>query len=1041
MLDKLDPGLYELPLTRALRELVARLGERQLSYLSQPLDAESGPPLLARLMHDLLARALRNIEGNDASAQIELINRVIDLVRESASTSGVESEDALVTPAEVLLAVVESGPTGLADPTPLARPGIPLRSSDLLVNGPRDLSVGPEIRNELASADRADLLCSFLKWSGLRVVRDSLVEFLRRRPGGLRVLTTVYMGATDRRALDELVRMGAKVRVSYDTARTRLHAKAWLFTRDSGFSTAFIGSSNLSAAALVDGLEWNVRLSAIENPAILSKFRVTFDQYWDDGEFVEYDPERDGERFERAARREVGGDVIQISGLEVQPRPFQREILEGLEAERQRGHTRNLVVAATGTGKTVMAALDYKRERRKAGDLSLLFVAHRKEILDQSVRVFREVLQDGSFGERLYEGTAPVEGRHVFASIQSLHADRLARVSPEAFNYIVVDEFHHAAAPSYEKLLAHLRPRILLGLTATPERTDRLDVLHYFDGRIASELRLWSALDQGLLCPFQYFGVSDATDLSHVEWKRGYVPSQLESLYTADDARVRLILRELNDKVADLSRMRALGFCVSIDHAEFMARRFVEAGIPAKAVSTRTRDDDRAAALRDLRDRSIRILFAVDLFNEGIDVPDIDMVLFLRPTESATVFLQQLGRGLRRAEGKECLTVLDFIGNAHKRFRFDLRFRALVGGTRHNVKEHIERGFPKLPAGCAIRLDREAQETVLRNVRQALQQGWGALVDDLQALGHDVTLGEFLRETGAELDDVYSSLDRSWTGLKRAAGRSVPSAQEGEGKLTRAISRMIHVTDPVRVSAFRKWLAADKPPSVAVEGTAEHRLQLMLLALFGRTGEPVAALADTLADIWRYRAVREEICELFDVLNDESRTSYEPIGIDQLAHLPLLIHAEYSRDEIMAAFGVTRNGRHYQPREGVYHDVDHRTDILMVTLNKTEREYSPSTMYNDYPISPTLFHWESQSTVRPSHAAGQRYVTHQTTGSNILLFARLERRSAPNRTMPYTFLGPVQYVSHQGERPMQVVWRLEHEMPARFFQETKVAAG
>jgi superfamily II DNA or RNA helicase/HKD family nuclease len=1034
MPEDLKPGLYDLLLTKELRDLAFRVAKQQLHLHVSPLDPEAAPEHLAQFVSGLLRRALRSVSGDDATRQVELVNRLVELLRES-TPEAVEPEDIVASPPELLTAVVAPTPLGRTEPPP--SPSIPLRTSDLLVNGPRELSVGPEILKEIASADRIDLLCSFLKWSGLRLVRDALREFIERRPNGLRVLTTTYMGATDRRAVDELKRLGAHVRVSYDTERTRLHAKAWLFTRDSGFSTALIGSSNLSAAALVDGLEWNVRVSGVENPAILSKFQVTFDQYWNEGEFVDYDPER----FDRALSRERTDEAIVLSGLEVEPRPFQREILENIEAERLHGHTRNLVVAATGTGKTVVAALDYKRERQRRGDLSLLFVAHRKEILEQSIRMFREVLRDGSFGERLYEGESPVRGRHVFASIQSLHSNRLAALARGAFDFVVVDEFHHAAAPTYKQLLSHLTPRILLGLTATPERADGEDIFRYFDGRIASELRLWTALDQGLLSPFQYFGTHDDTDLSGLEWKRGhYDADELERVYTGNDARVKIVLRELRDKVEDVGRMRALGFCVSINHADFMARRFTEYGIPSKAVSTDTRSDDRASALRELHDGKIRVLFAVDLFNEGVDVPNVDTVLFLRPTESATVFLQQLGRGLRRAEGKECLTVLDFIGNAHKRFRFDVRFRALVGGTRRGIREQIEQGFPTLPPGCAIRLDRESQAAIVANIRHSIgQQGWWGLVEDLRSLRRDVSLAEFLKESGAELEDVYAS-SRTWTAMRREAELCSDAPLEGEAALAKAISRLMHIADPVRIGAFREWLARDAPPSIAMDGSKAHRLQLMSLALLGQLKAPVADMEATLATIWQHRSIRAEIVELLGVLEDHTRTVLEPIGIERFENVPLQVHAEYTRDEIFAAFGIVKNGRVYQPREGVFHDPEQRFDLFMVTLNKTEREYSPTTRYDDYPISPVLFHWESQNTVRPSSPTGQRYIHHEELDSSVFLFVRSEKK-ANGRTLPYTFLGPVRYVSHSGERPMQVVWRLDHAMPTRFFQETKIAAG
>ncbi len=329
------------------------------------------------------------------------------------------------------------------------------------------------------------------------------------------MITTVFTGSTERKALDWMVARGAQVKVSYDTQSTRLHAKAWLFRRNSGFSTAYIGSSNLSKSALVDGVEWNVRLSQVGSPDIIAKFDATFDTYWESPEYESYDPNRDRARFDRAVAPERDYSLeAPLLFLDVAPWPHQREMLEQLTVERDR-HRRfkNLVVAATGTGKTIVAALDYKRLREKHGDLRLLFVAHRQEILKQSLGAFRQVLRSGDFGELYVDGHRPDEWRHVFASIQSLAQVDLERLSPSAFDVVIVDEFHHAAAPTYRRLLEHFfaedlahapqsPPRVLLGLTATPERTDAGDILHYFDNHIAVELRLWDALERGLLCPF-----------------------------------------------------------------------------------------------------------------------------------------------------------------------------------------------------------------------------------------------------------------------------------------------------------------------------------------------------------------------------------------------------------------------------------------------------------------------------------------------------------------------------------------------------------
>ena len=450
-------------------------------------------------------------------------------------------------------------------------PTLSLRRTGLLVNGRRDVQIASEIAREIPSADRIDLLCAFVRHSGLRLFRSEL-EARARAGARVRVIASVYTGSTERRALDALIALGARVKVSYEIARTRLHAKAWLFHRDSGLHTAYIGSSNLTHAAQVDGLEWNVRVSAAENPEVIERFAATFEQYWQEPEFEDYEPGRDTERLDRALSRQSHGgspdDGLDISLLvDVAPKPHQDVALEALKAERQTGHCRNLIVAATGTGKTWIAAFDFKQLRKEGKGDSLLFVAHRDEILRQSQQVFQLVLREPGFGERLIGGERPRSGRHVFASVQSL-ANRTDDIEPDGFDVVIVDEFHHAAAASYDRLLKRLRPKSLLGLTATPERADGKSVLEWFDGRIAFESRLWDALDQGLLCPFHYFGVDDTADLSTVRFERGrYVAGDLDNVLTGDHVRALRVRHAVEEYVTDPHRMRALGFCAGVAHA------------------------------------------------------------------------------------------------------------------------------------------------------------------------------------------------------------------------------------------------------------------------------------------------------------------------------------------------------------------------------------------------------------------------------------------------------------------------------------------
>ncbi|MGH3812954.1 MAG: DUF3427 domain-containing protein, partial [Pseudonocardiaceae bacterium] len=738
------------------------------------------------------------------------------------------------------------------------------------------------------------------------------------------------------------------------------------------------------------------------------------------------------ELLDRALATEGGsGGAITLSGLEVRPRPHQERILEALDAERAvHDRHRNLIVAATGTGKTVVAALDYQRLRHQDLGESLLFVAHRKEILDQALRTYREVLADGTFGELYVGGQRPQQWQHVFASVQSLSTvEKLPQ-----FDVVVIDEFHHAEAATYRRLLGHLHPGELLGLTATPERGDGVDVRSFFDKRTAYELPLGDALDQDLLCPFHYFGIADNTDLTAIEWSRGaYDVAGLSGLYTGNDGRARLVLKALARQVTDTSRMRALGFCVSVAHAEYMARVFTEAGIPSRALSGQTPLAERAHAAAALRHRDIRCLFTVDLFNEGVDLPDVDTLLLLRPTSSATVFLQQLGRGLRRTPGKAVLTVLDFIGQHRREYRFNLRYRALTGTSRSRLGREIEHGFPFLPSGSQLVLDRVARDIVLDNVRGALSRSRRELVADLRSHG-DLPLAQFLSESGWELADVYGRPGQSWTGLRREAGLPTLPAGPDEDSLLRRVVALSHVDDAERSALYTRLAAAERSSYGSLSPHEQAVARMLFFTLWPDRGD-FASYDDGLAQLSTHPAVAAEIGELLALTTDRARHIPRELGIPGVT---LLSHASYRREEILAGIGWAHWQRKPHGRAaGVAWAPETGVDALFVTLRKEERDFSPATRYRDYPLAADLFHWESQNTTSRDSTTGRRYLTG---GSRALLFVRAARKDDLG-SVPYLCLGEVTLVEHRGERPIAITWRLHRPMPPEVLQRGTVASG
>jgi superfamily II DNA or RNA helicase len=871
---------------------------------------------------------------------------------------------------------------------------------------------------------------AFIRKSGIRPFLENLKRHCERRTlaPNLRILTTTYTNSTELDALNILRDLGASIKVSYDTSSARLHAKAWYFHRDSGASTAYIGSSNLTYSAQESGIEWNVRISGLRNPDVIRKMISMFDAYWSGGDFREFE----AEEFKRKSRdeRPTAPSII-LSPIELRLEPFQERLLEQVNVARRQGHHRNLLVAATGTGKTVMAAVDYSRLREKLSRNRLLFVAHREEILDQSLATFQYALREASFGEKWVGRSRPSRFEYVFASIQSLNAAGFANLDPDHFDVVIVDEFHHAAAPSYRNLLSHVKPKELLGLTATPERTDGLSVLDWFDGRIAAELRLWDAIDQHRLAPFIYYGIHDGLDLRDIPWRRGrgYDVGELSNLYTADDAWVRRVIKELNNRTDDIRSMSALGFCVSIQHARFMAQRFNQAGITASAVWGDTPDGERKEALRQLADGRIQILFSVDLFNEGVDVPSVNTLLLLRPTESATLFLQQLGRGLRKSKDKSACTVLDFVGIHRSEFRFDLRLSGLLGGTRKQLKEQVENSFPYLPAGCHMELDHVARDIIIESLKNALPSRWNEKVNELKRMidgGVFPSLENYLRESGLGVEDIYTR-NKCWSDYLEAANVDLYTTGSHETTLRRAIGRLLHIDDEERLDFYIESLDVAAKPKLAALSQRECRmLRMVVAATCGRVLENDDSLELGVSLLWEHPQIVSEMQELFIL----RREQIDHIHTELLSHLnsPLQIHGRYTRIEILAAFGVGEGARTRPWREGVLWIEDERVDVLAFTLDKSEGNFSPTTMYRDYAISRELIHWESQSNTSSDSPTGKRYRNHLAKGTSVMLFAR---ENTDERA--FWFLGPARYVTHESDRPMGITWRLDSPLPGDLY--------
>ncbi|MBC7452167.1 MAG: DUF3427 domain-containing protein [Massilia sp.] len=1065
MTHALPDGLYDRLLTDE-QATQLRQNVRADQHTLDGLDSASGTRRLADALAEQLASVLQEIaprqvdDGTDKDGkptrlqtQLEFVNAMlVDLRTRLAQQFPLHDYGAnvrlLASPAQNLSAVHRQRTAPRAPDTGVTSPWLFTAAKA----APALLS---ELRHELASSDRVNILMSFITVSGIRKIRDILhsitaVDGTGQGRTRLRILTTTYIGATEAQAVDELARLpNCEVHISLDGRRTRLHAKAWIFERDSGFGTAYVGSANLTQAALAGGLEWTVKFAERGQGAMYQQAQAHFETLWHDNEFIHYDPHRAEHRaaLDVAIAKEKGGGKPELAAnvlsfFDLQPKNYQLEMLEQLQAERAHGRMRNLIVAATGTGKTVVAAFDYQALCKQVGGRPrLLFIAHRIEILTQAQRTYREVLRDGSFGQ-LLSGNDPLNSPdHLFATIESVHSNHLLERNGDVYWHTVVfDECHHIAAASFDAIATRLKPTVMLGLTATPERSDGKPIAAYFDARPdggpAVELRLWHALDLQLLAPFEYFACDDSTDLRTIPWRQPGESAVLDNVLSNNHIRARLIINEWRRLCADPGKSKAIAFCVSVRHAQFMTEQFNNAGLPALCLTGQSTRAEREAAPGELANNRVCVIVTVDLFNEGVDLPAVDTLLLLRPTQSPVLFQQQIGRGLRLSSGKESCLILDFVGQHSVEFRFDHLLGQLTGQNRRQLIDGVENGFSQLPAGCHIQLQQRSREQILSNLRKLIGQNWRRMTAELQAYAslkgrQNVRLVSFLHDQALNIDDIYRSSGNSgWTSLRRAAGLLIGDVEYEETYFGRRFTALLHSNDPTQIALMAKL--ADTPLD-ALESSPHDALRLQMLAYqvdgtAARVGSG-RAFAQRLKDNPISAA---ELAELAQVLVANALPHAAPVP--GLEWTPLCLYGHYRLNEILSAVQFLSATSRPFFNMGVLRLPARKVELMFVTLDKRSG-FHETIAYHDYAISHDLFHWQSQNSAAPSTNMGKQYM--QSTGETpngwtFQLFVRTDPDSA------YLACGPVIFQGSHGERPMNITWKLDVPLPASAFSQFSV---
>ena len=597
---------------------------------------------------------------------------------------------------------------------------------------------------------------------------------------------------------------------------------------------------------------------------------------------------------------------------------------------------------------------------------------------------------------------------------------------------VVLDEAHHSAADKWLRLLERIQPRQLLGLTGTPERADGLDYEKHFPRPWVGNLRLWNAIPHALV-PFRYYMLDvEGVDLRSVAWVAGgYASRELSGkLVGAAEVFVQRAVRAVGESIGRPADLRAIAFCVDVRHAEEVAKHFGQRFL-TRVLTGETSREERRSAQDDLNSGRIQVLCVVDIYNEGVDIPNVNTLFFFRPTESATVFLQQLGRGLRRAQSKSELVIFDLTGRQHHNFRFDRRLRAMLGQTTRELRELVNSGFGRLPSGCHLQFDEVARADVLAQIRLAIPDDLNGLCELLKEPAHAMlTLKQFLRETEVELEAIYRK-DRSWALLRQRAGLETRTLATGEEQALRKLSKLLHVGDSLRLDNWERLAGL-------VEPTSERDARVMRMLFAVLYGKEQAPRQDAWSDWQNHAVLREELAALAGVLRDRNAFLSEAHVLEP--HNPLVLHGRYLGVELSAAFdNRTRDGDFRDYYTGVESIADKRFDLLLVTLEKAAG-IKEHLRYRDFPLNQSRFQWQSKANTTQDSALGRRHLDPGAQPCTPLLFVRQRNDERTGVTMAFQYLGPVRPDRVTGERPITIEWALDFAMPIELLRHGRIAA-
>ena len=898
---------------------------------------------------------------------------------------------------------------------------------------------------------------AFISYSGLQILLDILKAAKQKGIKG-KVITSTYLNFTDPKALYKLRSFdNIELRIFVAKANLGFHPKSYIFEYENK-TKVIIGSSNITQSALKSNIEWNVSTTDNEDSNYISSTVSEFESIWNkSNKATDHLLEEYTSFLKKRPKNESTSGQFVLSNAEITPNSMQKLALDNLVRLRLHGESKALAIAATGSGKTYMAAFDVKKAQPKR----MLFVVHREEILIDARKSFAKIMEVEANELGIFSGNQKDwDCNFLFATNLSI-ARNIDKFKPDDFDYIVIDEAHHVCSETYQNLLSHFTPKFLLGMTATPERGDAQSVYENFDNNIAVEIRLRDALDADLVSPFHYFGITEAEVVDYDGVNLNDIDAIASMLQI--NRRVEHIIKNMEFYSFDGENCKAIGFCVNVEHAKYMAEKFNGKGFTSCYLSSENTRDERQNAIKRLSNGSdpLKFIFTVDLFNEGIDIPEINLVLMLRPTSSPIVFIQQLGRGLRKCEGKNFLTVLDFIGNHNKAFLMAIALCGCRFYDKDSLKVAVLKDFSSIPGCTHIQLDEISKEQILQQIENENFNSMPYLKEEYLnfklVLGNRVpNLLDFYAVDGAPDPIRYIKKERSYLNFLAKIEKTESSileliANQVHEKFQRYLDSCLPIKRPYEF-VILKYLLDNESITVS---QADFEIKKYLEVVDTNTIKHAFEHLDG-----KFFDSRENISwPHFTVINHTSgsyelnRTSeYKELSSNALSRQWLLTTLEFGLETYANSFGVNdfkipflKLYQQYNMRDvalisnskkihssfrgtGVLREGNHF--FFFIDLHKEEGAID----YNDKFISPEKFQWDSPSMCSPTSQQGKDIINHKNQGLKIHLFVR-KFNKLDGVIEPYIYIGEGLVTSFIGEKPINFQLDLHDTVPIGIYNE------